>query len=363
MNRSVGYALGLALLALVMAWLYGTIDYLGAFADVDLKHYRALAQGAPDVPRPFAHRLLGPWLVGLLPMADPVGFRLLTTAALVALTLGLYRFSKLLGLKPWAAALTTALLTLNPYVFGFPAFNPFQLNDVLGMALVVAAFAALLNRRWGWYALALALGAATREVTLLVIPAALVFLWDRDLLRSDGLRWLLASLPAVTVFVGLRLALPAEGPGFVFLLLDHIGKALDPVTWYRLLVNAWAPLTLLPLIFWWTTWRFIREHRYLLAFAALVLLSALFGGDQERLVAPAFVAVYPLVGWIIQEHRWNRVALILLAAGTFLTSLHHLTARFPLPSRTLTIVLSLFALGIVTATGIWVRRRGQKTPR
>ncbi|MEM1044113.1 MAG: hypothetical protein AAGI91_16000 [Bacteroidota bacterium] len=362
MSRHAGHLLGLAALALAMAWLYGEIDHLGAFADVDLKHYRALAQGAADVPRPFAHRVLGPLFVGLLPVADPAGFRVLTSAALAALTLGLYGFGVQLGLTAWAAALVAALLTLNPYVFGFPAFNAFQLNDVLGMALVVAAFAALPGRRWGWYALALALGAATREVTLLVIPAALVFLWGRDRLRDDGLRWLLASLPAVAVFVGLRLALPAEGPGFAFLLLDHIGKVLDPVTWYRLLVNAWAPLALLPLVFWQTARDFAAAHRYLFAFAALVLLSALFGGDQERLVAPAFVAVYPLVGYVVQTHRWPRLALGVLVACAFLTSLHHLTARFPLPSRTWTVALSLFALAAVTATG-WLVKRGRAEGR
>lgn len=361
MTGRAGVPLALAALALVMAWLYGEIDYLGAFADVDLKHYRALAQGVPGVPRPFAHRLLGPLLVGLLPVPDPVGFRVLTAAALVALTLGLYGFGRLLGLTESVAALTAALLTLNPYVFGFTAFNPFQLNDVLGMLFVLAAFAALLDRRWGWYALALVFGAATREVTLLVIPAALVFLWRRDVVRDDGMRWVLASLPAIAMFVGLRLALPAEGPGFVVLLVDHVGKVLEPATWYRLLVNAWAPLSLLPLVFWQTTRAFVRVHPSLVAFAALVLASALFGGDQERLVAPAFVAVYPLVGRIVQEHHWPKPALAVLTAGALVTSLHHLTARFPLPDRGWTMTLSLLALFAVTATGVWVRQRQRST--
>ena len=354
----VGYPLALVALAFGMAWGYGEIDYLGAFADVDLRHYRAMAQAAPgiaDVPRPFTHRLLGPFLVGLLPMPDPVGFRVWTAAALVGLTLGLYGFGRRLGFAPPACAFMAALLPLNPYVFGFPAFNPFQLNDGLGMALVVAAFIALVDRRWVLYAVALALGAAAREVALLVIPAALVFLWERDALRAEAGRWLAASLPAVAVFVALRVALPADGPGFASLLLDHAGKASDPATWYRLLVNAWAPLGLLPLVFWPTTQAFARQHRYLVVFAALVLGSALFGGDQERLVAPALVAVYPLVGAIVERHLWTRLALAVLVVAAFVTSLHHLTARFPLPSREWTIALSLVALTAVTAMALLQR--------
>lgn len=355
-HRRHGFAL--LALALVMAWFYGTIDYLGLFADVDLKHYRAMAQAAPglaDVPRPFAHRLLGPYLVGLLPVPDAVGFRLLTTAGLIALTLLLYRFLVRLGLTPSTAFFTSALLPFNPYVFGFPAFNPFQLGDVAVMALVVLAFLALLDRRWGLYALALALGAATREPALLAIPAAAVFLWERGTLRADVGRWLLASLPAIAVFFALRLAIPADGPGFVFLLLDHVGKAAAPQTWYRLLVNAWAPLSLLPLVFFRTTRVFVRRHLFLVAFAALVLLSALFGGDQERLVAPAFIAVYALVGTLIERDRWPGWARGVLIAAAALTSLHHLTARFPLPDRMWTIALSLLALAVATAVGLWVR--------
>ena len=357
------HGLILSALALVMVWLYGTIDYLDLFADVDLKHYRAIAQAAPglaDVPRPFAHRLLGPYLVGLLPVPDPLGFRLLTTAGLVALTLLLYRLLVRLGLAPSTAFVTSSLLPFNPYVFGFPAFNPFQLGDVAAMALVVLAFLALLDRRWGLYALALALGAATREPALLAIPAAAVFLWERGTLRTDLGPWLLASLPAVATFLLLRAAIPADGPGFVFLLLDHVEKAAALQTWYRLLVNAWAPLSLLPLVFFRTTRMFARRHLFLVAFAALVLLSALFGGDQERLVAPAFVAVYPLVGYIFERGRWPRWAQGTLLGAAALTSLHHLTARFPLPDRTWTIALSLLALALTTGVGLWVRFRSSE---
>lgn len=359
MRRPRTYGLALAALALVMTWLYGSIDYLDEFAHVDLRYYRVMAQAAPgladDAARPFAHRLLGPYLVGLLPVSDPVGFRLLTTGTLVLLTLLLYTFLLRLGLTPAVAAFTAALLPFNPYVFGFPAFNPFQLDDVLVMALIVLAFLAVSYGRWGVYALTLALGATAREPALLVIPAAFVYVWERGALRTEGRRWLLASLPALAIFVLLRVAVPAEGPGLAYLLLDHVEKAAVPQTWYRLLVNAWAPLSLLPLVLFENARAFARQHLYLIVFATLVLLSAMFGGDQERLVAPAFILVYPLIGHLVQHERWVPWTRYVLIAAALLTSLHHLTARFPLPGRTWTIALSLLGLAAATLTSMWVR--------
>ena len=342
-----------------MVWLYGTIDYLGEFAHVDLRHYRAMAQAAPglsDTPSPFAYRWLGPYAVGLLPVPDPLGFRLLTTSALVLLPVAFFGFLRRLGLGASVAAFTAALLPFNPYVFGFPAFNPFQIGDALALVLIVLAFSALVDRRWLLYALALAVGVLAREPVLLVLPAGFVFLWERGTLRSDGLRCLVASLPALVVFLLLRVLLPADGPGLLVLLVDHAVKASDPVTWYRLLVNAWAPLSFIPLVFFRTTRVFVRRHLYLVAFAVLVLASALFGGDQERLVAPAFITVYALVGYVLQRHMWTRLARIVLVLAAVVTSLHHLTARFPLPSRTWTVVLSLAALAAVTAVALAVRR-------
>lgn len=367
MSRTRLHVFGLAALALVMAWLYGSIDYLGAFADVDLKQYRAMAQAVPrwatETPQPFVFRILGPYLVGLLPVADPLGFRLLTIAVLVALTVALYTFQRRLGLVGSIAALTAALLTFNPYVFGFFAFNPFQLADVLAMLAIVTAFHLLLDRRWGLFALVTALGVLSREPALLVLPAAAVYVGRGENVRSEAGRLLLASVPAMVLFVLPRLLIePTGGPSLWQTFLNASGKAASPETWYRLLINAWAPLSLLPLVLFETTRAFVRRHLFLMAFAALVLASAMFGGDQERLIAPAFVTVYALVGYLLQHDRWPLWTRGVLVAAAVLTSLHHLTARFPLPSRTWTIVLSLLALAVVTGVGVWVRsQRSERT--
>lgn len=358
----------LAALALAMAWLYGEIDYAGAFAHVDLRHYRVMAQEAPRwpgaVPQPFIFRPLGPWLAGLLPLPDPLAFRLLSVAGLLALLLGTYGWLAAFFAGPRAAAFTAALLAFNPYAFGFFAFNYFQLADVLALLALLAAFAALQRERWGWLALALALGVLAREPAVLVIPAVPVLLGSR---RARPRAWRdasLAVLPALLLFVGLRLAVePAGGPGLLQTFLNASGKAARPETWYRLLINAWAPLSLLPLVFWGTTRAFARAHPHLVLFALLVLASAFFGGDQERLVVPAFVAVYALVAVIVERHLGAHPAVrAVLVAGAFATSLHHLSARFPLPSRSWSIALSVAALLAVTAAAWWARRHEPEAP-
>ncbi len=356
MSRRWTYAFALALFALVMVWLYGTIDYLGEFAHVDLRHYRVMAQAAPgfaDVPQPFLFRPLAPYLAGLLPAPDPAAFYLLSAGALIVLVVLLYDLMQRQGRPPEVAAFTAVLLALNPYAFGFFAFNFFQLADVLAMLSILVAFHALGERRWWLLALTLSLGVLAREPAVLVAPVAFVLLWERGTLRSEGLALALAVLPGLLLFVGLRLiAEPTGGPSLVQTFINASGKAARPETWYRLLVNAWAPLSLLPLVFFRTTAAFVREHRYLAAFAALVLLSAFFGGDQERLVAPALIVAYPLFAALIEHHLWTTRARIVLALAAVATSLHHLTARFPLPSRTWTIALSLAALAAVTVVAM-----------
>jgi hypothetical protein len=349
-----------------MSWLYGQIDYLGEFAHVDLRHYRAIAQAAPGIDptvgRPFAHRLLGPYLAGLLPLPDPLAFRVLSTVFLVGATLALFGFLRRLDIETPLAAFVAALSTLNPYWFGFIAFNPFQVADAVALVCIAGAFWAHRANRLGTFALLLLAGVLAREPVLLVIPAIAVAAASGAGWRwRAAVPWVLAGVPAVAAFVLVRVLLPAPGSGYIEALMVYGGKALEPGTWYRLLVNSYAPLSLLPLLFWRTTADFARRQPGLVLFAVLVLASAMFGFDQERLVAPAFVTVYALVGWIIARDLWEPAWMrVLIVVAAFATSLHHLTARFPLPSRTTTLIVSLIALLAVTGGATYVRMRRQR---
>ncbi len=356
--RTAWGAATLAVVALAL-YLYGGIDYLGEYAGADLRHYRAMAEAAPgladDRPRPFAYRIGAPWLAGVTPLPDPLAFRLWTVLASLTLAGALYAYLLRL-VRPRTAALTTVLFALNPYLFGFNAFDYFQLGDVLAHLVVLGSFWLLEERRWAALALVLGLGVCVREAAVLVVPVAFVWAAQQGALRRDGPALAGIAVLAVGAFVGLRLVVEARGGyGLVEALLEEGRKASRPATWFRLLVNAWAPLSLLPLVFLGTARDFLRERLHLVALFGCVLVSAFFGHDQERLMQPAFAAVYPLMAVLIDRHlRTLWVEGVLLGAGV-LTSLHHVTARFPLPDRTTTAALHLAALALVTLAALAVR--------
>ncbi|MEL7362208.1 MAG: hypothetical protein AAFN13_09055, partial [Bacteroidota bacterium] len=226
--------------------------------------------------------------------------------------------------------------------------------------VVTEAMLLLYRRRWLGLALVLALGALTREACLLLIPAAFVYLWEQNRLRDDGRRLALAVVPALVLAFGYRW-LAEPGPGglsIIASLLEEGPKVARPDTWVRLLVIAWAPLSLWPLVFPKQTVAYVRAHPHRVVFALLVLASVFVGYDQERLVAPAFVFVVPLMGSLIQHALGSRRAWpwALVLAGTMALNVpSHLAARFPLPSRPWTIVLTLAAVGLATLIALALR--------
>lgn len=365
----------LLVVTIVMIFLYGQIDYATApYNTWDLASYRAMAAAAPgiatDVCQPPAYRLLGPYVVGLLPVPDPVGFYALSVAASILLVLLAHRLFRELGLSTFVATFTVVLFTLNRFWFGLTVWDFFQLNDLLSLIWIVLAYMAMRRERWGLFGAALLAGAFTRETALLMIPVALVYLWERKELREKWGRVLLAALPAIVAFVMIRALVPAPcGKSLFTQLAAHSGSILAPEKIFRLTIYSYAPFSLLPLVFLPTTAIFFRQRPHLLALVALVFLSTLFGlSFDERLMAPAFVALYALIGVIIQQtvdspRRWLPL-LAVFAAGAFLVSLHHTVARFPLPGREWTIALSMGSLLIVTAVAILARlKRGQPAAR
>jgi hypothetical protein len=123
---------------LMMVFLYGRIEYAKKpFSEWDLSSYRAMANSSPqlraNVQRPFAYRLLGPYIVGLLPLPDPLGFYLLTVAVSVLVVLLLYSFLCNMGLSANASAIAAALFSFNKQIFGFNVWDFFQVNDCLSL--------------------------------------------------------------------------------------------------------------------------------------------------------------------------------------------------------------------------------------
>jgi hypothetical protein len=365
MERQGGISLIVVLIVTaVMIFLYGGVDY-GAerFAIMDLHNYRAMANASPgiaeEVGKPYAYRLLGPYLVGLLGIPIEQGFYLLTVVSSLVLAVLFYFFLKRYRISPAVAAVTTVLFVLNKQLFGASVWNYFQLKDLLSMISVLVMFMALSDGRWFVFAAALLFGALAGEVPLIMVPVALVYLRERGRLGREWRRLLAAVLPAVAAFVVIRLLVPApRGMTLLEALLHYPRKLRHPAVWFRLLVNPFVPVSLLPLVFFESTVAFLKKNRHALAYLLLVFASALLGSNNERLMAPAFVVFYLVIGLIVQDRIYpHRGMLALLVAAGFLSSLHHLIARYPLPDRNITIALSGGSLVVVSAATVILRRR------
>ncbi len=357
----------LLLIAAPLIFLYGQIDYTDPFyATTDLYHYRLMAQAAPALPtgiqQPYTYRLLGPYLAGLLPLPDPAAFHLLTILVALALPLAFYGFLRSHALLPSLAAFTTLLFLLNRHLFGFIVWDYFQIDDALSLLFLVLLLWMLRGDRpmlWAIFGIVLALGALTRETTILAIPVAFAYLIERRQLAARSNYLIAAILPALVLFFGLRLLIqPSGGPTLVEAFLHSAPKILDSSTLFRLLINPFIPLVFLPFIFFRTTLRFFRNHLYLFVYLVLVFASTLFGSNNERLMAPAFIIFYLLIAIILQErflskrNRSQPLFLALLLVCALLASLNHQWARYPLPSRNLTIFFSLGSLLVVSTSAL-----------
>lgn len=364
------YLAALLAVTVVMFFLWGNVNWHIPPADRwDGWHYRTMAEAAPGLSQvaaaPFRYRVLGTYSVGLLfGQSYIAGFFVVNYAALLAVVLLLYGFLCTVGISRPAAAFSAALFTMNTHLFGLTAWLTFHTNDSLAMLFLLLALWATMARRWGLFSLALLLGALSRETWVLAAPTALVFLWERKLLRSDLGKMLLALLPAVVATILLRILLRAEVVGSLEPLqafLRFAPKIVDPEFWVRQFANSLKPLSFLPLIFLGTTLRWARGNLFMVALILLTFLSSLLGSANERLMAPAFVAFYWLLALIIQERIWpQRVLLAIIAAATFLSTLHYWYARFPLPSRELTIAIGGAAWAVVTVAAILFRLRAPR---
>ena len=163
-----------------------------------------------------------------------------------------------------------------------------------------------------------------------------------------------ASSPALVVFALLRLLIDAPGYSLTQALLAYAPKLLSVETWFRLLVNPFIPLTLLPLIYLPRTIAFFRNKKYLLVFLTLVLLSTLFGINNERLLAPAFVVFYWLIGVILEQEiaQGKRIPGLLIVVCALIASIHHEYSRFDFVTRELSLMLSIGSFVLLSAVAI-----------
>lgn len=346
----------MVVITVLMIILYGKIPFASEpFSAWDLADYQKIALAAPgiaaEVQQPFAYRMLGPYIVGLFPVATPLGFYVFAFLSLVVLAISCYFFLLYVSARQgFIAFFVVSLFVLNKYLFGYLAWNYFQINDTLSLIFIIVLFWAMLGCRWGVFAFVLFIGALTRETVMIMVPVSFFFLLEKKKLRSESKKIVLAVTPGILVFLLLRLFInPVGGLNLFQAFLRHGGKFSLPEAWFRSFINAFIPLSLLPLIFLNKTVSFFKEHRYLLVYLSLVIVSTLFGSNYERLMAPTFIVFYWLITEIIEEYVYpHKTILLLIFVSVFFASFHNTYGLFPLPNKQLTFLFSMIPLLIVS---------------
>lgn len=365
------YLLAVLAVTAVMLFLWGQIDYtIPPYSQWDGWHYRQMAQAAPGISplaaAPFRYRLLGTYPIGLLPLDTILAFRIVNYTLFAVLTIICYLFLCYVGIRRSVAVYTVALFTMSTYLFGVTAWYTFHTNDVLALIFLLTALWGVMARRWGVFALSLFLGALSRETWILVPPTAFVYLWEHKRLAADWKKLVLASIPPLVVLVSLRLLLPIDIPGNIDIpkaFIRYSPKILEPEFWARQFGNSLKPLTFLPLIFFSTTLAYFKANKFMLALIFFTFVSSLLGSADERLMAPAFVAFYWLFAMIFERDIYpHKGMLALIAVCSFVSTFHYRQARFPLPSRELTIYLGLVTWVIVTVAAVIFKLKTTRRP-
>jgi hypothetical protein len=298
---------------------------------------------------PYCWRLLVPALVSILPLPAEWGFLLLTYISL-AVT-GVLLFSIVRGLAVDVRYAWIALLAYASMVFVLRInVIEFIAVDAPAFMFMTVAVWAILRKKNGIFVLAAVLGVLVKEIVLVVLPLyvtlTMVYGGKREALMVVLRRSVLLALPAVFVFIAMRLLVaPEQNEGYVAMLagavnyrlesfagvLSTLNKDLIPgqstllnaaVNIYRITLGAVGPVLLFIVL------RQGRIRRELSAWWPLIVLTFLqifIAYDNERIVASGFLAYVVLYAAAmksyVDEHAVDLRFLMLLTMLLFLVQL------------------------------------------
>ena len=288
-----------------------------------------------------ARRILGPLIVGALPLDPLVGFHALTLASLFAASL-----------MTWAAARRWGELTALASIVFFlgtwavaPNLREYALVDPLAWAFVAAIWLATVQRRWLLAAVLGGVGVLAKEVVLLAVLAAAAAAW------SPGSRLRAASIPipALVVLAVLVLVKPGSGTDAIAYLTKWWTDGLGSLGALRVVYLVFASFGALWLLLPNGVVALPADVRR----AALVFIAAAFVlpaiGSPERMEELIFPAVIAAACAVIRD-RYILLALALGVANAAFVARVGGDAR--LPSA---LAWSGLALAIALSV-IWIRR-------
>jgi hypothetical protein len=338
--------------ATIAVFLYGDIQFIAGVTNGDLTHYRAMAEAAPELngnrPTPWVYRVLPSYLVGLMPLSINQSFWLLSLFFSFSIVASFFYLFRLFGISHFWTFFTLSIFFFNRYLFGIYNFNYFQLVDLLGLLFLILAFIFLYQESWAKLSFTIFLGILTKEVVLLLTPAFICYFYLRY-----PCTWKIKSLITLLIptlfFIKMSLLGPKDGGFYLweqFNTFKH--EFLSLKHWGEVLINSFIPLSFIPFIFFQTTLNFCKKHSYFVVFFLFCVGSTHLAGSDERLMIPAAIPFYLLVGRILEKwgsrKNWQLWIIFFLS---FLCLFHYNMGVFRHPAKIVTVItyiLSTFAV-------------------
>lgn len=312
-EASLVAAIALLLLLLMDAYVRDS-----PFPKNDELIYERMAQ-APFEPHtfPFAHRVLVPTLVHLLPFDHTFSFSALAWLATAACGSAVYVLLLRFGVSRRLAAALGICLALSPTLF-VASIREGRNVDPESVLVMLAGALTIVDRRPVAFGAIVLVGAFIREAALFLVPLAYAVwaerLWDRAVLR----RVVAASSPAILAYAALRLTVPSlhreEVPGYDSVFggrVDVVKAVLErPFTGARRVFLAYGPL-------WGVAPFALRDLPFArrgLVLVAGCVVSMTFALDWGRIILLAAPIFFVAAGWVLRD----RPRLAALAVAAFL---------------------------------------------
>lgn len=263
---------------------------------------------------PFAYRIAVPTVVHVLPFSHTTSFLLLAIVCAGAASGFLYALLSTLGADGRLAAALAILFAVSPVML-VAVLRDGRSADPATLLVMCAAACFIVRRQTVALAITLLIGACVRESAMFLIPFAYAVWAERAVDRAAAWRAVAAGLPAVVVYVGLRLGLPTTGReqvigyagGFAHERVHVVRAAL--VGWagaLRRVLLAFGPLWLVA-PFALKDMRYARRGVVLLALCAVAATYAL---DWERVFVLMAPVVYPAAAFVVARRARLRAAVL-----------------------------------------------------
>jgi len=370
----------LLILAIAVTFIFifvGKIDYsLPQYAEIDNLYYRTMADAAPgftsDIIHPFVYRILGPWLAGIMPFHNDINFGILMYFSLIALTFAFYKFLILNQINAKIALITSMWVVFNKYIFGIMGFSYFQLCDSISVTALIMAFVFFYKNNWLGILISSVIGILAKETILLFYIPALIYLFINKHPKKEIINCILSGAVTFAIFIALRMIFsPSEEGDYLIQLGFGVSKFFNLTVWVRQLSNVFLPFSLIFIIFLKELFQFSKKEIYLTLLFILTIISSLFGLDCERLMLPGILFSYLFFAQLAEKYllsedgkfRWNFTFVI--TCITLISNLYHLWGLVRLPSRTisiyLTIILNVIILGIFVYLKYFDKRKTETT--